>query len=99
MIQQIKEKFKYTTKNSEKIQLLTILPKSWTVRKMEKEFNVSNFMARKAKKLVEEHGILSTPNIKPRKTVLSDVVKSVKDFYESDEVSRCMPGLKDYVSV
>ena len=30
MLQQLKEKFEVTTKKSEKLQVLTVLPKSWS---------------------------------------------------------------------
>ena len=65
VIGQLKEKFNSTVKRSEKVRILTILPKSWSVRKIMKEFGASNYMARQAKKLVQEKGILSSPNPKP----------------------------------
>ncbi len=64
IITQLKEKYS-TAERSEKIQILTVLPKSWSIRRVEKDFGVSNFMARKAKELVREKGILSTPDPKP----------------------------------
>ena len=68
IIQQLKEKFP-TAGRSEKIQILTVLPKSWSIRKVQEEFGVSDFMARKAKQLVEEKGVLSTPDPKPGHTL------------------------------
>ena len=62
IIRQLKEKFQSTSERSIRVQILTILPQSWSIRKIETEFGVSNFMARTAKKLVREEGILSTPN-------------------------------------
>ena len=61
IIKQLKEKFS-TVKRSEKIQILTVLPKSWSIRRVQEEFGVSDFMARKAKQLVREKGVMSTPN-------------------------------------
>ena len=61
MIQQLKEKFQATKKRSEQVQVLTVLPKSWTVKKIQQEFGVSEYLARQSKKLVEERGILSLP--------------------------------------
>eukprot|EP00731_Ephydatia_muelleri_P012852 Em0007g162a len=52
-------------RHSEKVKILTALPKSWSVRKIMKEFGASNYMARQAKKLVLEKGFLSSPNPKP----------------------------------
>jgi sugar-specific transcriptional regulator TrmB len=52
IIRQLKEKFQSTTERSIRVQILTILPQSLSIRKIETEFGVSNFMARTAKKLV-----------------------------------------------
>ena len=60
---------------------------------------MSNYMARKAKELVKQKGILSTPNPIHGHTLTVETSDLVKSFYESDEVSRMMPGKKDYVSV
>ena len=60
---------------------------------------MSNFMARTAKKLVGEKGILSTPNPKPSHSITQTKVDLVVRFYESDESSWLMPEMKDFVSV
>ncbi len=82
---QLKDKFKSTTKRSEKIMVLTVLPKSWSIRKIAMEFNCSNYMAQRAKSLVAEEGIMSTPNKKAGKNLPDATVTSVKDFYMNDE--------------
>ena len=64
MIAQLKEKFQSSGSRSEKLQVLTVLPKSWTVQKVQEEFGASNYMIRKAKALVREQGILALPNPK-----------------------------------
>ena len=62
---------------------------------MEEEFGVSNYMARKAKDLVKDQGILSSPNPKHGSSSLSQATISlVQAFYELDEVSRIMPSKK-----
>lgn len=61
MIAQLKEKFYSTTERSEKVQVLTVLPKSWPIRRVQSEFGASNYILRKAKDLVKEKG-MSTPN-------------------------------------
>ena len=99
IIMQLKEKFQATNQRSEKVQILTVLPRSWSSQKVEQEFGVSNYMARKAKELVKQKGILSTPNPIHGHTLTVETSDLVKSFYESDEVSRMMPGKKDYVSV
>ena len=92
IVAQLKEKFCTATK-SEKIQILTILPKSWSIRRIQAEFGVSDFTARKVKALVRDEGILSTPN---RRSLQQTTVDLVINFYESD--LRLMPG-KDCMSV
>ena len=63
------------------------------------EFSVTNYMARCAKKLVEEKGILSSPNSKPGMPLPESTAQLVKTFYYHDDMSRVMPGKKDFLSV
>ena len=84
MIQQLKEKF---------------LPKSWSVKKIQQEFSVSNYTARKSKELVKEKGIVSLPSPKSGPLLPSEMIDMVQEFHESDEITRVMPGKKDFVSV
>ena len=99
MIQQLKEKFQETRKGNEQVQVLTVLPKSWSVKKIQQEFGVSEYLARQSKKLVEERGILSLPGPLRGPSLPSETVDTVCMFYESDDISRVMPGKKDFVSV
>lgn len=91
--------FYQTSKRSEKITILTLLPQSWSLKKIEEEFGVSNYMARKVKDLVKEKGILSTPNPKPGKMITNVIAQLVVNFYSEDDVSRMMPGKKDFVTI
>ena len=99
IIMQLKEKFQATIERSEKIQILTVLPRSWSTQKVQEEFGASNYMVRKAKELVKQKGILSTPNPRHGHTLAVETSDLVQSFYESDEVSRMMPGRKDYIYV
>jgi hypothetical protein len=99
MIAQLQDKFKSCTKRIEKVQVLTVLPKSWSIKKIQTEFQATNYMVRQAKSLVENKGILSTPDQKAGRTLSENVVDRVREFYCSDLISRLMPGMKDYVSV
>ncbi len=62
-------------------------------------FKCSQYMARQAKRLVNEKGVLSTPNPQIGKILQSETIDKVTQFYYSPEISREMPGLNDYVSV
>ena len=64
IIAQLKEKPNSSMDRSQKVQILTVLPNSWSTRKVEEELAVSNYMARKAKDLIKDQGILSSPNPK-----------------------------------
>ena len=42
MIQQLKERFVSCELASQNVQVLTVLPKSWSIRKIEQEFGVES---------------------------------------------------------
>jgi hypothetical protein len=48
---------------------------------------------------VAEKGILSSSSVKPGKVLPRATAEMVKQLHVSDEISRIMPGTKDYVSV
>jgi hypothetical protein len=65
---------------------MTILPKGWSVSKLERDSGASNYMVRRAKELVKAKGILSTPSPKPAKTLKDDTMKIDCEFYD-DEIA------------
>ena len=79
--------------------MLTVLPENWSVKKVQQEFCVSEYLARQSKKLVEESGILSLPGPSRGPSQPSETVSIASSFYESDDISCVMPGKKDVVSV
>jgi hypothetical protein len=82
------------------VTISTVLPKSQSIWKVQEVFpSASNNMIRRAKQLVMDQGIMSSPNPKPGKTSNKVTVEVVKIFYNSDEVSRVMPGNRDYISI
>ena len=99
MISDLKNKFKNVTTINEKIKILTLLPSSWSREKIANEFQTSVHLARKAKELKKSKGILSEPNIARAKSLPLETKKNVRDFYFSEEISRVMPGKKDFVSL
>ena len=60
---------------------------------------MSNYIPRKSKELVKEKGVLSLHGPKPGPSLPQETVDNVHAFYESDKISRVMPGKKDVVSV
>ena len=88
-----------STATSKKIQLTTLAPTDWSIKKVSETLHVTNYVARTAHKLALEKGILAMPNPKLGKVLPDVTVQVVKSFYEDDEYSRIMPGKKDYVSI
>lgn len=100
IVNQLKEKFAETTKKEQKIKILSVLPRSWSARKISKEFSTTVYLPLLTKKLVEENGIMCGPKKRiGTKTIDEKTVKCVKEFYSSDEISRVCPGKRDYVTV
>ena len=77
IIAQLKEK-SCTANRSEKVQILTVFPQSWSIHKIQTEFGASNFTLRKAQALVAASGILTTPNPKPGQYLLQKKPGSCK---------------------
>ena len=97
IINMVKEKLESTESYRSKLQLLTISPPSWSIRKIVSTFNVTSHMARKAIQLRNEGGILNTPAPKRGNPLPVSTCNLVKEFYY--ENSRVLPGMKDTVSI
>ena len=83
IIEQLKEKFHSSTDRSQKVKILTVLPKSWSTGKVKEEFAVSSYMALKAKDFVKDQGILSSLDPKHGNSSLSQATISlVQASYE-----------------
>ncbi|XP_065641932.1 uncharacterized protein LOC124811981 [Hydra vulgaris] len=88
-----------STSTSKKVQLPTLAPTDWSIKKVSETLHVTNYVARSARKLTLEKGVLIMPNPKLGKALPDVTVQLVKTFYEDDEHSHIMPGKKDYVSI
>ena len=98
LIEKIKEKMVISNRN-QKIQLLTLVPTSWSYKNIDQEFNVTNYMARTSRELLQNKVIPSYPEKKKGKEISQDVVDKIIDFYCDDENSTQMPGKKDFASI
>ena len=98
LVSALKEKVSVSSKG-EQISLLSLAPKSWTIQKVIEEFGVTEYMVKKARKLQAEKGILPVVPTRKGHTLSNDTVKQVLDFFYDDEISRLMPGSKDFKSV
>lgn len=100
ILKQLKEKFNHpSTSTSMKTMILTIAPTSWSENKLAEEFGTSRRQARKAKQLVNQFGILSSPNPRGGRKLPAETENLVQDFYLREDISRIMPGKKDFISV
>ena len=99
IINKLKEKFSQPNcSRDDKIRILSILPNSWSVTMTMKEFNVNKYTVSLAKELVEEQGILAVPNKKCGRPLDPEIKREVLQFFNDDDISRTMPGQRDYVS-
>ena len=96
LVTDIKEKLKICNKQ-ETVQLLTIVPDDWSIKKTVKFFNVTEHSVKMAQKLRKEQGILAVPKGYSREAEKETKVK-VKEFFERDDVS-CLCPAKACVSV
>ncbi|GBN79207.1 hypothetical protein AVEN_75562-1 [Araneus ventricosus] len=67
----------------------------WSRRKIKEAFNVSDYSVRKAQKLFKDQGFLAEPARRNGKQSSPDIIELVKKFYQLDEQSRILPGMKD----
>ena len=94
----MKEKLTTAT-YSEKIQILTLAPDSWSCRYCAEHFIVSEYLVTTTRELKKVKGILAKPAQKQGKVISRNTIDLLLSMYEDDEFSRQMPGKKDYVSI
>lgn len=99
IIDRLQKKFSESEDRLLKMKILTILPPSWSIAKIESVFGATNYMGRKAKKFISDDIFLVLDNLRPGKTLPAEVIVQVKDFYLSDNNSRVMPGGNDVITV
>lgn len=100
MFEKLREKFSECAINDPlRIQILTLVPDSWTLQKTADEFQTSIHFARKARELRRNEGVFGKVHPKQGKVLSPETEKKIKDFYTSDENSRVMPSTKDTVSM
>ena len=68
LVHLMKDKLKFLSRQR-KVQLLTIVPHSWSIEKAKEEFQVSGYVIRQARKLDSEKGILELPDQKQGKVI------------------------------
>ena len=97
-IEGMKEKCKVSDRRT-KVQILTLVPRSWTIKGTTTAFDLSERMVKLARKLKIEQCILAFPASRQGRKLLAEVVQKVHNFFEDDEFSGLFPGKKDCVPV
>lgn len=100
MLSGIKKKFSTLPNNDPlQLQLLTLAPRSWSIRKIASEFQTTYYLARQSVLLKLKGGVFAETIVGSSSRLLDTTKIAVKNFYESDENSRMMSGKKDVISV
>ena len=98
LMESLKSKFQHSDSYQEKLQILTLSP--FTIEETQKYFGATNYMVKKSRNLREMKGVMAVPEKMSKGRKLTEALKAeVMAFYESDEVSRMCPGIKDVVTV
>lgn len=100
MLDELKKKFSSLSLNDpQRLVILTIVPTSWSIKKIAREFRCSERLAKRAKQLKAAKGILGDTTAKGGKKLSETTVEKINEFYQTDSNSRVMPGVKDVKSV
>ena len=99
LMEKLLNKFVTTTSFKQKVQILTLVPESWTIEQTVTYFSTTKYLVKKARKLVQLEGPLSTSSARKSFKVPYDTIQKVIDFYYNDDNTRVCPGKKDCLSV
>ena len=73
---------------------MTLEPESWSISKTCNEFDVSQYLVKKARKLQNFEVILAVPEKKKRNMQSDEIKLTDLIIFESGEFSRLFPGKK-----
>ena len=84
-----------------RLKILTLAPKNWSALKLSRELNVSRHAAQKPQELKSIFGLFPdiTSNRNRGRSIPENLVKKVVDFYNDDENSRIISGVKNCIYV
>lgn len=100
ILKDAKLKFKEASSYSEKIQILTVgASAKLNPYQISKEFETTIYLAKMAIDEYKIGGLFSKPVQKTLKRFSADHENAVKSYYINDEVSKMLPGRKDYVTI
>ena len=94
----MKDKIKISNRRT-RLQILTLVPNSWSLRKAAEVFSVSKSTIQKSWLLRDEEGIAEYPDLLKRQKLTEEIINKIKSFYCDDEFSRQLLGKNDSVSI
>lgn len=99
VLDKLKSEFENADSVQKKIEILKLLPESWTYEKIMSNFEgATDYMIKSVK--VEKNLVFGiSPLPQGRKSIEQSIKKKVIQFYFEDDVSRPFPGRKDFLSV
>ena len=77
-----------------KLQLLTLIPNTWSVERAAQHFGVTKYQVKKARKVKREQIILPRPEKSKGRAVCEETKELVINFYQDEEFSRMLPEKK-----
>ena len=97
-MEELKEAYKSSTDYRKRLSILTL--STYSIDETAKFFGASTYMVKRARALKQCKGILaeSDKDLRGYRTSEEDK-QNVQSFFETDEVSRMLPGKKDYVII
>ncbi|XP_034255204.1 uncharacterized protein LOC117653549 [Thrips palmi] len=98
LLNEVKERLT-TASRSLKYKLLSLVPSSMSINGVASTFEVSRNVARRARELKAEKGILPEVDFSRKSGILESTKLLVQEFYCSDDNSKVLPGTRDCVSV
>lgn len=75
------------------------VPDHWALKETANEFDTTIHYARKARTSLETEGVFGQVELKQEKICVPILEKKIKLFFNSDDISRMIPGIKDTVSM
>ncbi|KAJ8676617.1 hypothetical protein QAD02_012404 [Eretmocerus hayati] len=101
IIQNLKNDIRHSDQRSQKTQLLSLLPHSWSRQKIVEEFGVTDHSVKNSKLLRKKRGTAddAEENVRGRPSLDPSIKDKIVQFYLNDENSRQMPGKSDCKSV
>ncbi|KAJ8684992.1 hypothetical protein QAD02_020785 [Eretmocerus hayati] len=101
IIQYLKNDIRHLDQRSQKTQLLSLLPHSWSRQKIVGEFGITDYCVKNAELLRKNRGTAADAeeNVRGRLSLDPSIKDKILQFYLNDENLRQMPGKSDCKSV